>query len=148
LCICQCCIWTWVHNSFILQPSGRLKMAGSSVWFLSYPPESVIKYGGFSWKINYINGWCSITMFGYRKVYSSSQIGLSGSYSIMYQGCCEHPKYKLANPPLWESFTCNRLEQPWQIWLNISNNYPFVNQHIYGKSQFLIGKSPINGHFQ
>ena len=54
--------------------------------------------------------------------------------------CCEHPKYKLANPPLWESFTCNRLEQPWQIWLNTSNNYPLVNQHSYGKSQFLMGK--------
>ena len=56
-------------------------------------------YGGFSWKINYINGWCWITMFDYQRLYSSSQVSLSGSYSIMYQGCCEHPKYKLANPP-------------------------------------------------
>ena len=26
--------------------------------------------------------------------------------------------------------------------------YPLVNEHNYGKSPFLIGKSTINGHFQ
>ena len=73
LCICQCCIWTWVHNSFILQASGRLKNGWIKCVIFELPSR-VIKYGGFGWKINYINGWCSITMFDYQRVYSSSHV--------------------------------------------------------------------------
>ena len=32
--------------------------------------------------------------------------------------------------------------------LNGNHIYPLVNSHSYGKSQFLMGKSSINGHFQ
>ena len=29
----------------------------------------------------------------------------------------------------------------------VFHTYPLVNQHNYGKSQFLVGKPTINGHF-
>jgi len=55
-----------------------------------------------------------------------------------------HAKPKMDKLEAWKSQCKHHLEHP------KTNTYPLVNVYIttYGKSQFLMGKLTINGHFQ
>ena len=48
-----------------------------------------------------------------------------------------------------KSYSSSRKKFPGKSWgaPNCKYSYPLVNQHSYGKSLFLMGKSTINGHF-
>ena len=80
--------------------------------------------------------------------YATLQKGTWQNTCLVFHNCtppsCEKRRVLLTTEHRWMR-SCSVTKWPKFFWLQRDEGHPLVNQHNYGKSPFLMGKSTING---